>query len=321
MTSRSWRDWSCAVRVVIGGDGPVPGRVVDDTARIVRELMLEVEAAVSRFRSDSELERVNDAAPRVLPVGPLTRTLVETALEAARRTDGAVDPTVGGHLLALGYDADLDEVRARAGRTAPLTTARTATRAAPLARPADWTRVVVDHDLGLVGIARGLRLDLGATAKAWTADEAARRVSARHRRPTLVEIGGDVAVAGPAAAPWRVRVAESADAPGEVVGLTHGGLATSSTTVRRWRAGVGPTHPVVHHVVDPTTGRPTAGPFRTATVWAPSAVEANTFSTAALVWGEAAAARLTLAGVDARLVDRTGSIRLVGSWPTQGRAA
>ena len=311
MTGCSWRDWSCTVRVLVGGDGPVPDRVADDAARVVRELMQEVEAAVSRFRGDSELERVNDAAPRLLTVGPLTRALVETALAAARRTDGAVDPTVGGHLVALGYDADLDVVRSRVAPTRP----------AP--RAADWTRVVVDDELGRVGIARGLRLDLGATAKAWTADEAARRVSARHRRPTLVEIGGDVAVAGSAAAPWRVRVAESADAAGEVVGLAHGGLATSSTTVRRWRSGTGSGSRTgaSHHVVDPATGRPTTGPLRTATVWAPSAVEANTFSTAALVWGEAAAARLALAGVDARLVDRAGAIRLVGSWPAAGRAA
>ncbi|MDI6908710.1 FAD:protein FMN transferase [Nocardioides sp.] len=311
MTGCSWRDWSCTVRVLVGGDGPVPDRVADDAARVVRELMQEVEAAVSRFRGDSELERVNDAAPRLLTVGPLTRALVETALAAARRTDGAVDPTVGSHLVALGYDADLDVVRDRVAPTRPTP------------RAADWTRVVVDHDLGRVGIARGLRLDLGATAKAWTADEAARRVSARHRRPTLVEIGGDVAVAGSAAAPWRVRVAESADAAGEVVGLAHGGLATSSTTVRRWRSatGSGSRTGASHHVVDPATGRPTTGPLRTATVWAPSAVEANTFSTAALVWGEAAAARLALAGVDARLVDRAGAIRLVGSWPAAGRAA
>ncbi len=305
MTTRTWRDWSCTVRLVIGQDEPVPAPVVDDAEWIVRGLMQEVDAAVSRFRSDSELERVNDAAPRLLPVRPLTRTLVETALVAARRTDGAVDPTLGGHLLALGYDDDLAAVR---DRVAP---------ARPAARPADWTRVGVDRELGRVGVARGLRLDLGATAKAWAADEAAHRVSARHHRPVLVEIGGDLAVAGTPSQPWRVRVAESAGAPGELVGLSHGGLATSSTTVRRWRSGAG----LAHHVVDPATGRPTAGPFRTATVWAPSAVEANTFSTAALVWGDAAAARLALAGVDARLVDRSGSVRLVGSWPEEVRAA
>lgn len=299
MSTRTWQDWSCTVRVVTAD------RVLDGAAEIVGSLMADVDRAVSRFRPDSELEGVNDLAPRVLPVGRLTLDLVETAVEAARRTDGAVDPTVGQRLAAWGYAADIAVVRER-DADAPQP-----------GRRADWRRVVVDHDLGRVGVARGLRLDLGATAKAWTADEAARRVAARYRRPVLVEIGGDVAVAGEADQPWLVRVAEVADGPGQVVGLTHGGLATSSTAARRWRTAAGP----AHHVIDPRTGAPTDGAVRSASVWAPSCVEANTFSTAALVWGRSAAARLELAGVAARLVDGAGAVRPVGPWPGEERAA
>jgi thiamine biosynthesis lipoprotein len=182
---------------------------------------------------------------------------------------------------------------------------------------ADWRKVAVDRDLGRVGVARGLRLDLGATAKAWAADEAARRVAARHRLPALVEIGGDLAVAGSAEAPWRITVAEMAGEPGEMVGLTHGGLATSSVLARRWRTTEGD----AHHVIDPRTGRPSDGSVRSATVWAPSCVEANTFSTAALVWGDSAAARLEVADAAARLVQRSGTVVRVGSWPGEERAA
>ena len=299
MSTRSWQDWSCTVRVVTGD------RVADGAAAVVAELMAEVERAVSRFRPDSELEVVNDVAPRIVPVGPLTLDLVETAVDAARRTDGAVDPTVGQHVAAWGYDDDIAAVRAQAAGT-PVP-----------ARRADWRRVVVDRDLGRIGVARGLRLDLGATAKAWTADEAAHRVAARFRHPVLVEIGGDVAVAGDPAEPWLVRVAEVAGGPGELVGLTHGGLATSSTAARRWHTAAGP----AHHVIDPRTGAPTDGGVRSATVWAPTCVEANTYSTAALVWGRSAAARLGLAGVAARLVDDEGVVRPVGPWPGEERAA
>ena len=105
--------------------------------------------------------------------------------------------------------------------------------------------------------------------------------------------------------------------PGEIVGLTHGGLATSSTVARRWDTASGP----AHHVIDPRTGRPAAGPVRTATVWAASAVQANTGSTAALVWGESAEARLRLAGASARLVRTDGTVRTVGEWPRDGVAA
>lgn len=73
--------------------------------------------------------------------------------------------------------------------------------------------------------------------------------------------------------------------------MPSGGMATSSTTVRRWtRGGV-----VLHHIIDPQTGLPAAGPWRTATVVAASCVDAN--------------------HLPARLVDRTGTISRIGRWP------
>ena len=76
----------------------------------------------------------------------------------------------------------------------------------------------------------------------------------------LVSLGGDVAVAGPAPEPgWPVLVtddhAAGPDAAGETVAVATGGLATSSTTVRRWRRGDAD----LHHIIDPAAGRPAAG--------------------------------------------------------------
>ena len=101
----------------------------------------------------------------------------------------------------------------------------------------------------------------------------------------LVEIGGDLAVAGAAVRPWRVDVAEVPGGAAYRVDLTHGGLATSSVLARTWTSDRGHEH----HVIDPRTSRPADGPVRTATVWAPTAVAANTWSTAAIVWGDSAA--------------------------------
>ena len=277
---------------LVGQAMPVPDAVADGAAEIVATLMADVDRAVSRFRADSELEVVNDASPRLLPVGPLTLTLVEAAIEAARRTDGAVDPTVGCHVAAWGYDADIDVIRHAdaAGRRG----------VGAGGAAADWRRVAVDSALGRVGVARGLRLDLGATAKAWTADEAARRVAARYRRPVLVEIGGDVAVAGPTDAPWLVQVAEVADGDGEVVGVIHGGLATSSTVARRWRRPLGD----AHHVIDPqhrrTRDRTRSGPPPCG-----GAPASRPTPSARRRWsGAVRPARLELLGVAARLVDQ-----------------
>jgi thiamine biosynthesis lipoprotein len=88
-------------------------------------------------------------------------------------------------------------------------------------------------------------------------------------------------------------------------------MATSSTTVRRWtRGGVS-----LHHIIDPATGLPSQGPWRTATVVAGTCVDANIASTAAIVKGEAAVRWLETHHLPARLVDLQGSVHRVSGWP------
>jgi thiamine biosynthesis lipoprotein len=177
--------------------------------------------------------------------------------------------------------------------------------------------VRLNRKLALLGVPKDSALDLGAIAKAWTADRAALVLSKRYGCAVLVEIGGDLRAAGEPAKPWVVTVAERAGDPGVLVTLAHGGLTTSTRTVRRWQTPTG----CAHHVIDPRTGRPADGPYRTASVWAPSAVRANTFSTALVATGEAAVGRLTLAGHPARLVADDGEVTELAGWPAASRAA
>jgi thiamine biosynthesis lipoprotein len=97
-----------------------------------------------------------------------------------------------------------------------------------------------------------------------------------------------------------------------VIRLHGGGLATSSTAVRRWRrAGR-----ELHHVLDPRTGLPAEPVWRTVTVTAASCVDANTASTAAIVRGRGAPDWLAALGLPSRLVDAAGTVHLIAGWPT-----
>jgi thiamine biosynthesis lipoprotein len=307
MSALQWADWSCTVRIVLADGRPATERPGPGTAeraeRLVGELMDDVALSASRFRSDSDLSRVNDAAGRLVPVRSLTVQLVEAALEAARRTGGACDPTVGRQLVALGYDVDFGSLRARVARAHR-----------PVCPPADWAAVRVDRELRRVGIPAGLALDLGATAKAWTADEAAARLARALGTPVLVALGGDVAASGYGQG-WPVLVGEHEGGPGQVVTLRGGGIATSSTRGRRWATTAGE----AHHLLDPVTGAPVGGPYRTASVLADTCVEANAFSTAALVWGDTALGRL--GHYAARLVDSSGQVVTTAGWPHHEAAA
>jgi thiamine biosynthesis lipoprotein len=172
-------------------------------------------------------------------------------------------------------------------------------------------------------VPRGVRLDLGATAKALAADRAAEgALRAARARGVLVNLGGDIATAGrPVPGGWAVRVADSHRAgpgePGQDVQLETGGLSTSSTTVRRWRRRGA----AAHHIIDPATGAPAAEHWRTVSVAAATCVDANVASTAALVLGPAAPDWLESARLPARLVRADGAIVVTAGWPAERAVA
>ena len=302
MTSSAvWTDWSCRVRVTVDDSA-----VLEDARALVVALMDDVSRSIDRFRPDSELSAINAAAGRLVPVSHCTVALLDAALDAAETTGGAVDPTVGLHVQHAGYDTDIESVRASVQRVRPLEL-----------RQADWSLVRVDHDLSLAGVPTGLQLDLGATAKAWTADTAANSIADTLGTAALVEIGGDLRVAGDRDEPWQIDVGEVPGQPQQRIALTHGGLATSSTVIRRWRTSNGE----AHHIIDPRTGQPSTGQWRTATVWAATAVEANAASTAALVLGDEAVAYLNETAQAARLVGKFGQLWTTAGWPREVKAA
>jgi thiamine biosynthesis lipoprotein len=291
--------------------GTGAGVVVEDAGRLpavlraVEAELRSVDDACSRFRSDSELSALNGAAGIPVVVGEVLAGAIEVALRAAAATGGAVDPTVGRSIRGLGWDRDFSVV---VHREPP---ARV-----EIVPAAGWRSVRLDRSTRRVTLPPGVELDLGATAKAFAADRCARRAYDVGSCGVLVNLGGDIAVEGePPRGGWQVLVTDDhragLGAPGQTVSIASGGLATSSTGVRRWRAGNG----VHHHIVDPRTGRSCAERWRTVTVAAADCVQANAASTAAIVLGSDASAWLERRGLPARLVAPDGSVALTGDWP------
>ena len=266
-----------------------------------------IDLACSRFRPDSELTMLNRAGGRRQPVSPLFAEAIAVALRAAAATDGDVDPTCGQSLVRLGYDRDFAQLasrwRAPAGPVRPV--------------PAGgWQRVDLDRADLTVRLPAGVHLDLGATAKALAADRAARTISMATGAGVLVNLGGDIAVAGlPPAAGWRVEiVADPADGGRRpVIALRDGGLATSSTGSRAWRRGA----QMLHHILDPRTGRSADSCWTAVSVAAATCVDANSASTAAIIRSAAAPGWLTSLGLPARLVGTDGTIMTTGAWPDE----
>jgi thiamine biosynthesis lipoprotein len=297
----SWKALGTSVHVV-ATDADGLGRA----RSAVSEVLEDVDTAYSRFRNDSELSHLNANPGRPVRVSPLLATAIDAAQRAARLTEGAVDPTIGHAIRVAGYDDDFSRVAAEAG---PLNLRAW--------RVPGWQAIRFDPRSRTVLLPPGVELDLGATGKALAADLAARAaLSAAGTGGVMVSLGGDIAMAGaPPSGGWRIHVAEdsrsSPDADGEVICLPSGGVATSSTTVRRWTRGAA----VLHHIIDPKTSLPATGPFRTVTVAAATCLDANIASTAAIVRGEGAIDWLLRWRLPARLVENDGTIHYIGRWP------
>jgi thiamine biosynthesis lipoprotein len=271
-----------------------------DAVAAVQRTVDAFDAACSGFREDSELAAVNAAAGEAVVVGQLLIEAVQAALRGAHLTDGDLDPTVGSALIAYGFTPEFGlQGRARI-------------EAVP-----GWRAVTVDPAASTIRLARGVVLDLGATAKALAADRAvaAARIAAPHAG-VLVSLSGDLSMAGPPPpAGWRVRVTDDhrsdASAPGQWIAVRSGGLATSSTTVQVRRDG----ERIVHHLIDPATGSPAAVYFRTVSVAAASCLDANIASTAAIIRGARAVQWLEQLGLPSRLVRTDGVASHVAGWP------
>ena len=284
---------------------------LDEARRVLDAELSAIDVACSRFRDDSDLARINRAGGATVAVSELCVIAIEVALRAARETDGDVDPTIGRAVRLAGYDRDFSSL------PAAVPARRIVAR-----HVSAWQQVVVDPSRSTVTVPGGVELDLGATAKALAADRAARALHRTLGVGALVSLGGDVATAGPSPADgWRIGVSDDHRTPlesvAQTVSLVSGGLATSSTTVRRWRVGDG----TAHHVIDPHTARSAAGRWRTVSVAAASCVDANIASTAAIIRSERAPGWLAALGLPARLVTTAGDVVCVGGWPAAEAAA
>jgi thiamine biosynthesis lipoprotein len=291
--------------------------VVDDPASLARALELvqrvieRIDLACSRFRDDSELVGLNAAAGSPVQVSRLLLDAVSAAIRAAVVTDGDVSPTVGQALIALGYDRDFSELEPALGGVQ--------VQPRSIVSVPGWRTIEIDPERSVIRLPRGVALDLGATAKALASDLAAAQAQSATGGGVLVSLGGDIALAGPApASGWRIRVTDDhragPDAPGQWITLRSGGLATSSTTVRRWHTAAGG----AHHLLDPATGAPADVVWRTASVTAASCLDANIASTATIVRGERAVPWLESLGLPSRLVAADGTVRHVAGWPSAG---
>jgi thiamine biosynthesis lipoprotein len=246
-------------------------RMARAAARAAFDRIAALDQTLSDYRPDSELRRLERRPREWVPVSRELFSIVAHAIEIARATDGAFDPSVAP-LVALWREAR--------------TTGRLPDRVALGAARAlvGWRLIELDRQRRAVRLpTAGMRLDLGGIAKGFIIQEALRTLQSRGARRGLVEAGGDIVVGDPppGRVGWRIETPGAdrvfADRASH---LTNAAIATSGATAQfveidRIRYS---------HVIDPRTGLGVTTQF-VARVIADDAATADALATALTVLG------------------------------------
>jgi thiamine biosynthesis lipoprotein len=257
----------CEMLVIL--DHPAPVQELEQ----VPEWFEHWENVFSRFRLDSELGRVNSSNGILVQVSPEFAEVFELSRAAEHQSDGLVTPVLLDALVEVGYDRSFELLDPALDDFTPRP--RTIEPGLP---QIEWDAIT-----RTLSLPAGLHLDFGGIVKGWAANETVKRLG--KYGPVLMDAAGDIAVNGKRlnGECWPVGVADPFHPPGnlELLKLENCGVATSGRDRRRWQRNGN----WRHHIIDPRTRLPADTEVLTATVIAPTSVQAEWAAKTSLLLG------------------------------------
>jgi thiamine biosynthesis lipoprotein len=269
MQQIEFRAMGCRMLATLDADSYSARRQLD----LVPHWFEEWEQHLSRFRPDSELNRLNEQPDQDVRVSSILWDVMQLALRAAEWSEGLVSPTVLEALEIAGYDRTFESI----------TSAGTLTRSVAALPDGQWRAIERHTGTRSIRLPIGVRIDFGGVAKGWAADRAARRLG--NHAPALVDAGGDIALSAPRlyGQPWPIGVIDplKPDQQIELLLVPEGGVATSGRDYRRWQRN----GQWQHHIIDPRSGLPAQTDVMSVTVIGPTTHAAEVAAKVVLILG------------------------------------
>ena len=233
-----------------------------EAIEVSNETVRTLENLLSPTRTDSELYHLNQSDGEEMTVTEVVGTLLETAVQYDRLTDGAFDCTIAPVSALWGFTSDTQRVPSESQLA----------QATALVDSQSIEFQKNEHSLYTVRLGRGQAVDLGGIAKGYVSDQIEAIYEELEIESGAVSLGGNVYVRGtkPDDTLWNVGIQDPNHPNGEtLVGVLElrDAFAVTSGGYQRYFEQDGA---VYHHILNPETGYPAENNLTSVTVIAPA---------------------------------------------------
>lgn len=227
------------------------------------------ENLLSKTVQSSDVYKINHSNNTPTDVSPDTAELLKTALDIAKTSNGAFDPTI----LPL---VEIWDVRNR-------TTPPSETEIKDSLDYVNHNNVIIDSTA--VTVKENAKIDLGGIAKGFIADKVKQYLKSKGVTSAVINLGGNTLLIGSKQGEnFSVGLQKPFGKNGElsaVLNLTDKTVVTSGIYQRYFKFD----NKIYHHIIDPKTGYPSDNEITSVTVITDSSTVADGLSTACLNLG------------------------------------
>lgn len=246
----------------------------EDSTDEVMDRLREVESQYLSWRvEDSDIARINDGSGTAVNISRETADYLGEALELAKNSQGAFDPTIG----------DITRLWDIAGENPHIPKEE---EIQELLQKTGYEKIVL-NDRNAV-LESGVTIDLGAVGKGIGCDEAAKLLKENEQvSGAVIAVGGSIVTYGekPDGSDWKVAISNPRGETGTYLGtlsLKGEHYISTSGDYQRYFQKDGVRY---HHIMDPSTGYPADSGLISVTILCDNGLVSDGLSTACFVLG------------------------------------
>ncbi len=260
----------------------------------------EIEAILSANRDDTNIALINSNAGQTATAAkPETLYVLSAALRYSEKTNGRFDPTIGPLVKLWNIGTEYAAVPSQEDISMRLALI-------------NYRNVKIDEKAQTVFLTKpGMKIDLGAIAKGYAADQIAEIIEKYHISRAIVDLGGNILAIGEKkpGVPWKIGIRDpETEKGGSILALDiRNEAVVTSGVYERYFIENGKRY---HHILDPATGFPVENGLLSVSIISPKSIDADALSTSVFLLGENAGARFieTLPDTDAIFIDQNRKV-------------